>query len=401
MNLPEDPPIPDMDAGAYRQVREIIGEAGIRQTFSSIDGISGLPNPAYHSPGWLQLEQERIFGRHWVFAAADGELPDTGSIKPLEVGGTPIMMVRGTDGEVRAFHNICRHRGTLLVAEPCTRPQITCPYHAWSYRLDGTIRARPHFHGADRTDTFGTGGDGRLNLLPVRSASWNGCHFVDLSGKAPALTDWLAPVLGRTAAYDFSLIRWIGKRSYSVRSNWKLVLENYMEGYHVFAAHPRLLDHAPMSVRWQGEWMDHIFYNDYVAPGLTPGRGGVLPHYPGLSDEDRRRGMWFAAFPNFAAEVYADQFVVLVTCPVAPDETLEELHFFVIGDEARDGERFAAAREELVTMWDDLNLEDVALLERLQRGRRSTAFVGSNMSPAWEGPSHRFSQQVIEAICRE
>lgn len=401
MNLPEDPPIPDMDTGAYRQVREIIGDAGIRQTFSPIDGISGLPNPAYHSPGWLQLEQERIFSRHWVFAAADGELPDTGSIKPLEVGGTPIMMVRGSDGEVRAFHNICRHRGTLLVAEPCARPQITCPYHAWSYRLDGTIRARPHFHGADRTDTFGTGGDGRLNLLPVRSASWNGCHFVDLSGKAPALTDWLAPVLGRTAAYDFSLIRWIGKRSYSIRSNWKLVLENYMEGYHVFAAHPRLLDHAPMSVRWQGEWMDHVFYNDYVAPGLTPGRGGVLPHYPGLSDEDRRRGMWFAAFPNFAAEVYADQFVVLVTCPVAPDETLEELHFFVIGDEARDGDRFAAAREELVTMWDDLNLEDVALLERLQRGRRSTAFVGSNMSPAWEGPSHRFSQQVIEAICRE
>ena len=99
--------------------------------------------------------------------------------------------------------------------------------------------------------------------------------------------------------------------------------------------------------------------------------------------------------------MYADQFVVLVTCPVAPDETLEELHFFVVGDEARDGDRFATARKELMTMWDDLNLEDVALLERLQRGRQSKAFVGSNMSPAWEGPSHRFSQQVIEAICRE
>ncbi len=400
MNLPEDPPNPDMDPEACRRVREIIGESGVRQALSPIDRISGLPGPAYHSPGWMKLEQERIFARHWVFAATDGELPEAGSIKPLDVGGMPIIMVRGTDGDVRAFHNVCRHRGTLLVAESCSRPLITCPYHAWSYRLDGTIRSRPHFQGADETDTFGDGGDDRLNLLRIRSDSWNGCHFVNLSGNAQVLTDWLAPIFGRTGAYDFSRIRWIGKKCYTVQSNWKLVLENYMEGYHVFAAHPRLLEHAPMSVRWQGEWTEQVFYNDYVASGLTPGRGGALPHYPGLSDVDRRRGMWFAAFPNFYVEVYADQFVVLGTFPVASDKTLEELHFFVVGDEARNQERYAAAREELVTMWDELNLEDVALLERLQQGRRSAAFAGSNMSPAWEGPSHKLSQKVIEAICR-
>lgn len=390
----------DPSSDAYRNVSAIIGEDGIRQTFSDINGISGLPNAAYQSPEWLALENERIFARNWVFAAADGELAEKGSIKPLEVGGTAIFLVRGDDGQVRAFHNVCRHRGTQLVDSPCQKTAIICPYHAWGFRLDGTIRSRPHFHGANQIEKFDDGGNPALNLYPVRSASWNGCHFVDLSGQAPDLETWLQPMLNRTRAFDFSLIRWIGKQSYTIKSNWKLVLENYMEGYHVFAAHPRLIAHAPMEVRWSGEWMDHVFYNDYVAPHVTEGRGDGLPHYPNLSEDDAKRGMWFAALPNFAAEVYADQFVVLATYPVAPDETLEELHFFVVGDEAQTSPDHEQGREELINMWHSLNLEDVGLLERLQRGRKSVAFEGSNMSPAWEGPAHELSQQVIKTICR-
>ena len=143
-----------------------------------------------------------------------------------------------------------------------------------------------------------------------------------------------------------------------------------------------------------GEWMDHVFYNDYVAPNLTEGRGDALPHYPNLSDEDTRRGMWFACLPNFAVQVFADQFVVLASYPVAPDETLEELHFFVVGEAAATAEKHAGGRAELIDMWHDLNLEDVALLERLQKGRRSVAFSGSIMSPAWEGPAHRWLRHL-------
>lgn len=389
----------DRSTEAYRAVADIIGESGIRQTFSDIGGISGLPNAAYQDPRWLDLENRQIFARNWVFVGTDGELAEPGAIKPLEVGGTAIFLVRGNDGIVRGFHNVCRHRGTQLVEAPCKKSAIICPYHAWGFRLDGTIRSRPHFHGADQIEKFPEEGDTRLNLYAIRTESWNGCHFVDLSGEAPALLDWLQPMLNRTQAFDFSLIRWIGKTTYTIKSNWKLVLENYMEGYHVFAAHPRLIAHAPMDVRWSGEWMEHVFYNDYVAPQLTEGRGDALPHYPNLSEDDMRRGMWFAALPNFAAEVYADQFVVLATYPIAPDETMEELHFFVVGDDAQTSPDHAMGREELMKMWHDLNLEDVGLLERLQRGRKSVAFEGSNMSPAWEGPAHQLSQQIVRAIC--
>ncbi len=383
------------------EIKKLIGEEGYTQAFAPIDQPSGLPNAAYWSANWLDLENKRIFQRSWVFVMADAELEGPGAIKPAEVAGTPIVLVRDDDGQVRAFHNVCRHRGTQLVGEACVAKTITCPYHAWAYRLDGTLKSRPHFHGPNRLERFENGEAEDLALHPVRCEAWNGCHFVDLSGQAPDLTTWLDPMLKRTSAYDFSQIRWIGKKGYTIKSNWKLVLENYMEGYHVFAAHPRLIAHAPMDVRWSGEWKENVFYNDYVAPGISEGRGDGLPHYPHLSTEDSRRGLWFVCMPNFAVEVYADQFVVLATYPLAPDETYEELHFFVVGDAAAEAEKYAAGREELITMWHDLNLEDVGLLERLQRGRRSMAFDGSIMSPAWEGPAHELAQQVIRAMERE
>ena len=319
-------------------------------------------------------------------------------MRPIEIAGTPVLLVRDQGGQIRAFHNFCRHRGTQLVAQDCVARTITCPYHAWVYRLDGKLRSRPHFLGPGKMERFDEGGGPELDLAPIRTETWNGCVFVDLSGTAPPLTDWLAPMLRRTAQYDFSDIHWIGKRTYRIRSNWKLVLENYMEGYHVFAAHPRLIEHAPMHVRWSGEWTGHVFYNDYAAPHVSEGRGDGLPHYPELSEEDARRGLWFACFPNFLAEVYADQFVVMSVHPVAPDETLEELHFFVISEEAATAEHYATGRDDLVAMWHDLNLEDVELLERLQAGRRSIGFTGSVMSPAWEVPAHQLAGKVVEAI---
>jgi choline monooxygenase len=398
MELCDIDPLDGADAEALRRVTSILGEAGLRQVFNPIEAASGLPNAAYWSRDWFDLETERLFRRGWVFVAADAELEGVGAMKPMTVGGTPVMLVRGEDKTVRAFHNVCRHRGTQLLTEPCRKRSITCPYHAWNYRLDGTLRSRPYFKGPKEVERFDVGDAPELALYPIRLASWNGCHFIDLSGAAPDLEDWLRPMLDRTRAFDFSRIRWIGKSGYTIKANWKLVLENYMEGYHVFAAHPRLIDHAPMDVRWSGEWMEHVFYNDYVAPRITEGRGDGLPHYPGLSEEDARRGMWFACLPNFAAEVYADQFVILATYPVAPDETYEELHFFVVGEEAASEDRHAEGRAELMKMWHDLNLEDVELLERLQRGRASIAFDGSRMSPAWEGPAHTLSRQIVRDL---
>ena len=379
------------------KVTDILGEDGYRQAFAPIEEASGLPNAAYWSDDWLTLEQKYCFQRSWVFAGAVDELPNTGDIKPIEIGGAPLIIVHDTDDKIRAFHNVCRHRGAKLITEPCKRSSFTCPYHAWNYGLDGKLRARPHFSGPNKVDKFENGGGEKLDLIEARCEVWNGCIFVNVSGDAEPLLDWLRPMLDRTPGYDFSSIRWAGKLDFEVNANWKLVYENYMEGYHVFAVHPRLLKFAPMNVRWSGEWDNHVFYNDYIFPEIEEGRGDGLPHYPGLKEDDAKRGLWFLCFPHFAAEVFPDQFTLLVSYPIAPDKTHEELHVFLIG-EAATSDKFANERKAVLKMWDDLNREDLGMLELLQQGRLSPAYDGGRLSPHWEGPTHDFGRRIIEKI---
>lgn len=379
------------------RVKTLLGDDGYAKAFASMEEASGLPNAAYWSTDWLAMEQERVFRRSWAFAGVDAEIPETGDIKPVVIGGAPIIVLRDRGGGVRGFHNVCRHRGTMLITDRCHRSSITCPYHAWNYALDGRLRARPHFHGPDQIDRFERGGGDQLDLVPVRVETWNGCIFANVSGDAESLERWLAPLTRRIAAYDLSAIRWSGKIDFEVRANWKLVYENYMEGYHVFAVHRRLLKFAPMNVRWSGEWDEHVFYNDYIFPVVDQGRGAGLPHYPGLTEKDRQRGLWFLCFPHFAAEIYPDQLALLVSYPVAPDLTHEELHIFLIGDAAT-SEEYRAPRKALVQMWNDLNREDLSILERLQQGRLSPAYDGGRLSPHWEGPTHQFGRRIIEKI---
>ncbi len=385
------------DAEAIARVKSLIGDDGFTQAFADVEDASGLPNAAYWSDEWLALEQERVFRRSWVFAGAEAEIPEPGDMKPIEIGGAPLIIMRGMDGKVHAVHNVCRHRGARLVTEPCRKSSITCPYHAWNYALDGKLRARPHFSGPDSVDRFENGGGDKLDLVPVRVETWNGCIFANVSGDADPLEVWLAPFLNRTRAYDYSAIRWAGRIDFEVRANWKLVYENYMEGYHVFSVHPKLLKFAPMNVRWSGEWDAHVFYNDYVFPEIEEGRGGGLPHYPGLPEKDAQRGLWFLCFPHFAAEVFPDQFTLLVSYPVAPDLTREELHVFLIGDAATSDEH-RGPREAVLQMWDDLNREDLGMLELLQQGRLSPAYDGGRLSPHWEGPTHQFGRRIVEKI---
>ncbi|MEL7013905.1 MAG: Rieske (2Fe-2S) protein, partial [Pseudomonadota bacterium] len=132
-----------MNKSVRQKVVDLIGEDGIAQAFAPIEEASGLPNAAYWSDEWLALEQEHCFRRAWVFAGAEAELPEPGDMKPIEIGGAPIIVMRDQDDEIHAVHNVCRHRGIRLLTERCNKPTLTCPYHAWQYGLDGKLRARP------------------------------------------------------------------------------------------------------------------------------------------------------------------------------------------------------------------------------------------------------------------
>ena len=214
------------------------------------------------------------------------------------------------------------------------------------------------------------------------------------------LEDFLKPMVDRLTGYDMSVLKYAGHSSFDVEANWKFAVENYVEPYHVFSLHPRLLNYAPMKVRKPSAVDGHCFYNEYTVPTMEEGRGEGLPHWPGLPVEWQRRGLWFHLFPTFSVEIYADQFTVFHVIPTGPDTTREELHFFMIGDAAT-SEEHADGRKQVMDMWHGLNMEDMDALKRLQQGRQGPGYDGGRLSPFWDEAPLAFSRMVAEALVLE
>ena len=199
--------------------------------------IHGLPGSAYTSEEMLRLEFERIFARCWTFAGFAHEIPNTGDALPVRVAGQPVLLLRAASGTVDAFHNVCRHRGHPLVREPCQGlERLVCPYHAWTYGLDGKLQRTPHFSGyGERADPFVTE---RFGLRRVRCETWHDWIFVDLGGEAPRLESHLAPIVERITEMDLGRLQVLVKLDLgTVRANWKLLIENFIEPYHVPVVH--------------------------------------------------------------------------------------------------------------------------------------------------------------------
>ena len=380
-----------------RTLERLLGPEALARIEGPIEEASALPNAAYTDEAFLALENERLFARTWMVAGFAHRIPDPGDALPVTVAGLPLVLVRNRDGAIRAFHNVCRHRGSRLVTAPCKgRPALTCPYHAWSYDLDGRLKARPHYHGPNEHDRI-EDGDAELGLVPVRCDIWFDLIFVNLSGEAPPLDQFLRPLTDRIEKYDLSALRHAGVVDFEVGANWKLAYENYIEPYHVFAVHPRLIRFAPMEVRRPSRAEGPLFVNEYIFPKAEGGRGEGLPHYPGLSEEGKRRGLWFHLFPSLALEIYPDQLAIFHVAPLGPERSREEIHVYLVG-EAADAERHGAARQAVIDTWRDLNHEDVAILERLQEGRHSPGFDGGCLSPYWDQATLHFARHVVEGL---
>ena len=378
----------------------LIGADALARLDAPLGEAAGLPNAAFTSEAFFALEQARLFARSWLLAGFAHQIPDAGDIVPVEVAGAPVILVRTTDGGVRGFHNVCRHRGARLVSEPCAaRRDIVCPYHAWTYDLDGRLVARPYFGGKEAAEQDLPASPG-IALAPVRTACWLDMIFVDLSGRAAPLEDHLAPVTARLDGYDLSTLGHAGSLAFDVAANWKFACENFIETYHVFSAHPALARFAPMKQRSAGGHEAACFFNEYRFVAPEAGRGADLPHYPGLADDKRDRGAWFLLFPTLGIEIWPDQFTLFRVIPEAPEHTREEIHVYLMG-EAATAPAYADARAEVLEMWRALNAEDIGLLENLQAGRRSPGYHGGLYSPAWEEPVRHFARLVVRSILEE
>ena len=363
----------------------------------------GLPNHAFVSNTFLDLEREHLFPRSWVFAAPVSSLGSAGDVRCVDVAGHPLILVKGEDERVRAFHNVCPHRGARLVTKDADRlVTLTCPYHAWSYQLDGRLKGRPHYHGPLAHDVAG---DSEVSLFEVKTGVWHDWLFVNINGQAMPFEDYIAPVISEFEGYDVGVFeRSDLEMTFEFRCNWKLAFENFCDFYHVFKLHPALdemmaNDAASRRAMWPNG--PHIF-NGYQFTGAGGGialgeKTAELPSAENLSGKNANSLVYTGLFPNAAIVVLPSSLQVVLFEPVAVDRTIMRMWFYFVGDAATSTEQ-AANRRQLFDEWFALNKEDESICARLQQGRACTAYDGGRIAPYWDTGTLHFHRQVVHAV---
>jgi choline monooxygenase len=384
-----------------------LAEETYAATRRPVESARTLLPEAYRDAAFHALEQERVFATSWVGVTFAERVAEPGQVVTATVAGQPIVLARDPAGTLRAFHNVCRHRGTQLVEEDCRLKRFRCPYHSWTYGLDGELLGAPLFEGsdipADQREIFDTSHarDFRRadhGLLPMPVERWAHLVFVNLDPRAGPLADWLGDLPERLAGYRLEDTEVVREETYEVAANWKLVAENYMEYYHLPWVHPELVKTSRVEDhhRFQGPGM----YCGMCTSPLTRDPGGTgwssLPAVQDLGDDDAHSGRFIWLFPNVALAVLPNHVFTMLVWPEGPGHTVEHTTISV----PRSG--IGAAREdalnELARFWDVVNREDIAIVERVQRGLASRAYPGGPMCFRFEEPLHRFQNMVIDRM---
>ncbi|MEQ8398529.1 aromatic ring-hydroxylating dioxygenase subunit alpha [Thalassobaculum sp.] len=369
--------------------------------FAPTERSRGLPNLCYVDPSYHRLEAERLLARDWLCVGVGADIPLRGDAMAIDAAGQPILLVRDRDGGIRAFHNVCRHRGSLLVEDRHSGPVLVCPYHSWSYALDGRLVRTPEV-GGPGVHACPSVDKESLGLLPVRVDVWLDFLFVNLSGDAPPLDRVVAPMAERWGDYATEMLVHAASDTYELRANWKLAIENYLECYHLPWVHPGLNSYSPLDAHEYRVLADRFFgpvtniYRASVAPEKT------LPCFPGLPEARRLVGEYPIALPNLLLGIQRDHLFGIIIDPLAVDHTRERLHIYLVDDGVTRSEaeiaRIAAAKTDLVAGWREVFTEDIGIVERMQRGRASGAFDGGKLTAFHDGCTQRFMQHVARMV---
>jgi len=315
----------------------------------------------------------------------------------VEVAGQPILLTKSDETAIRAFHNVCRHRGAILVDEWKSKCRtIVCPNHSWSYSLSGKLLSRPHFFGGGKHDVNPAQCQ-QSNLIEIRCETWNDWVFVNLDGNAGNFSAHIEPIVNKLDGYDLSALHFATELEFDIRANWKLAIENFIEPYHVFSCHPWLNSFVAMAERSPPTFENHILSCGYEFKKTDPARGEGLPYFPNLPSDKKRRGDWYVLFPNFAFEIFPDQLAVFVAAPSGPDRCKETIGLYFVGDGAN-SDQYTNARNVVIKNWHDLNNEDISILERMQAGRLSDGFDGGVLSPYWDPVQQHFARLIFESV---
>ena len=349
-----------------------------------------LPPEAYVSDDVFGWERKHFFEGSWVCVGRGADLPTAGDRRAVTIGSEGVLLVRGESGALRGYFNACRHRGhELLEPGACTSGKvIVCPYHAWTYGLDGALRGAPRFtdvEGFDKRD---------YPLIDARVEEWHGWVFVNASGDAPPLGAHLADLDGFMGAYEPERLVAAARHDYVIKSNWKIITENYHECYHCPQIHPELCQVTPpdsgdnMIPRgaWSGGSMDLMAHAETMS--LTG--ESFAPPLRGLDAEQRRQVLYFGLFPNLLVSLHPDYVMTHRIEPLSCRESFVECEW-LFAPEAVERQGFDPSFAS--DFWDITNKQDWAAYEAVQRGVGSRGYRQGPLNPA-EDAVHQFVTMV-------
>ncbi|GLZ47756.1 (2Fe-2S)-binding protein [Actinomycetospora sp. NBRC 106375] len=391
-------------------------ESTYRSTRLPVELASTLLPDAYTSPEFFALERDRLFTDSWVPVGITSDVARHGACVVVEVAGRSIFVTRNRHGELRAFHNLCRHRATKLLdadaREVGRRGRIRCPYHSWTYDTDGACLGTPLFEGSDIPEgqeaifdtSIATGFDrADYGLLEVAVDTWGLFLFVNLAPNPSPLATQLGDLPRRFA--DYRLDEWVTqrRRTYDVAANHKLIGENFMEYYHLPWVHPELNKVSKFSdhYRWQGPGMYTGMCTTPVSRNSDAGGWDGLRPLSSLGPQDADSGRFVWLFPSTALVVLPNHAFVLFNRPVSPNHTVETAvllaHPESLGGEGGD-DTAEEGVEQLAKFWDLVNTQDLEIVERVQEGLENPAYRGGRMCFRFEEPLHRFQNMVIDKM---
>ena len=347
---------------------------------ATLENAYTIPAAWYLDKRIERLERAQVFSRNWIAIGRVDQVSIPGQFFTIELAGEPLLVVRGTDGKLRAFYNVCRHHAAAVANIPCGITQhLRCPYHGWTYGLDGSLKGVPEFAGVCSFDREKNG------LVSLRVATWEQFVFVALDEHATSLENFLGDLPARIAPLSLSKNHFFQRKSYTLACNWKVYVDNYLDGgYHVPHLHKGL-----NSV---------LDYKEYT---IENGRNYSLQSSPMVvSQEDASfattrtgdRAYYYWIYPNFMINVYEGVMDTNLVLPLAIDKCLVQFDFYF----ADTSDEKKKHNVESVAVSDRVQDEDVGICESVQRGLRSRAYGAGRLSVRREAGEHLFHRLLAQ-----
>ena len=355
----------------------------IRQLHESSSDY-GLPSSCYTDTAFHELELETLFAHKWHCAGRCDEIPEAGDYFTLDFTGEPLLVTRTPNGEITVLSNVCRHRGMPVMSGSGNTKRLRCPYHAWTYNLDGTFRSAPlvakeHLNA-------------NCNLPTLNTHCWQGFIFFSLDDSAQWPSDLLSPLESQITNYHMDEMHYATHFEEIWECNWKSLVENFMDGYHLSVVHPKTL-HPLTPTGLCKKLPGSLAYTAYSAPyaNTAPAR----EHYhPDVTDSERRQSQLFCIFPSLVASLSADTLVYLSVQPLGGSRV-----FVKWGISVFESELEGNVLTERVEKWKEINREDHCILQSLTNGLKSKNFSNGPLAlDDYEGTLRDFHQYLRQQL---